>query len=76
MVGQVQECSVHGQQLMTMIARIIHLLIESPPDNIIELHKGFRRQVPARLTEAAFDDPSDVELFILRLEEKAVHLSL
>ena len=61
---------------MPMIAQVIYLLIKSPPDNIIELHKGFRRQVPARLAEAALAYPSDVKLFILCFLEEAVQLSL
>ena len=59
-----------------MITQVVHFLIKVFPDNIVELQEGRGRQVPARLAEAALGDPADAEVFVLRLPEEAIHLSL
>ncbi len=75
-VRQVEERSIHSQQLMPMITQVIDLLIKAAPNDVIELQEAasgakFRRD----LLNPPLVSPADVELLVLRLPEEAVSIS-
>ncbi len=76
MIRQVQKSAISCQQLVSMIAVVVDFLIKIIPDDIVELQERFGCQFSPRPAEATLGDSQEVELFILRLLEEAIHLPL